>query len=356
MIKANITHLIRLVKKNRIDRIIPKKLINFIGDTYYKKAKRPCHYKELFIQSSGDVYPCCRVWGRKDLLIGHITDQDLLNKIKNFNPRYCFCNKFSIRRSNASDIFKTNSLNLELSLACQAKCAMCCVNAPSFHGSYNYYDLIEKLIQDIGTVNNIVFQGGEILVQKKSLEFIEKLRNKYSSDVYFHLISNGNIDASYVEYVEKLFDSITISIVGFQKETYKKIMGLEIDKMISFAEKLINRNVIKVSLKYLVTPSNIHETNLFLNWALQLAPSTSIQIVEMGNFDNYINYETNDDYWRKILDRVIKDIHLELANANKFRLKENGTKITVTNLEKYKITKNFIRDHHLQGIMSEYDT
>lgn len=356
MTKKSIDRLFRLAKKWQVDKVLPKQFVNLIGDKYYNNPKRPCHYKELFVQSTGDVYPCCRVWDRKDLRIGHIADYNLINKIKEFNPRVCFCNKYSIRRANASDVQKYEYLNLELSLACQAKCAQCSVNAPSWHGNYNYYDNIETLILNLGEIEKIGFQGGEVLIQKKSLEFIESLRKKHLKNTLFHLITNGNVDTVSVKQVEMLFNSVTISIVGFQKETYKKIMGLDIDKTISFAEALIKRDVVEVSLKYLITPSNIHETNLFLNWALKQAPSTSIQIVEIGLYDNYINTKTSDEYWNKILDRTTKDIHFELANADIAKLRENGTKIIVTNMGKYQITRKFINDNGLQGLVIEYDS
>jgi MoaA/NifB/PqqE/SkfB family radical SAM enzyme len=345
--KKSIGQLFRLAKKCQVDKILPNRLLNLIGDKYYQRPKRPCHYKELFVQSTGDVYPCCRVWNRKDLRIGHITDVDIVNKIKAFNPRTCFCNKYSIRRAKASDIQKYEYLNLELSLACQAKCAQCSVGAPDWHGNYNYYDNIENLILNLGAIEKVGFQGGEILIQKKSIQFVENLRKKHLKNTRFHLITNGNTDAVSVERIERLFNSVTISIVGFQKETYRKIMGLDIDKTISLAETLIKRDVVEVSLKYLITPSNIHETNLFLNWALRQAPSTSIQIVEMGLYDNYINTKTSDEYWKKILERTTKDMHFELANADISKLRKNGTKIIVANMGKYQITGEFIKDNGL---------
>ena len=312
------------------------------------QPKRPCHFNELFITHKGDVYPCCRVWTSDYLKIGHINDSNLSEKIESFN-RYCACEVFELRKGLQKDEKKYNLLNIELSLACQAQCAMCCVGAPSWHGVFDYYDSLMKIVDFCKPIELLV-QGGEVLIQKKSLNWIAEIRKKYP-DIKFSLVTNGNANLEMIDLVEELFDIVIISIVGFEPETYKKIMGLEFQKTIQFAEELIKRKKILVFLKYLITPINVHETNLFLDWAIKINPD---KIIFSGsNMKQYINMNTFDDYWNKIFRRTSQDLKT-IFIKNKLYLLEKKVKIgfdlETGNLFN-KIDKNFIKENDLNDVI-----
>jgi MoaA/NifB/PqqE/SkfB family radical SAM enzyme len=315
---------------------------------------RSCHINELFINSKGEVYPCCRVWTRSDMLIGYISDSDILEKIHRFSPPECACNKYVIRKATPDEAVDYKVINIELSLACQAKCAMCCVNAPEWKGSYDCYQHIIALISKLACVDAIVVQGGEVLIQSESLKFVEQLKKITPKNTCFRIVSNANVGTELLEKVESLFDHIAISIVGFQEETYRKIMGIKLDKTIKFAEALIARQRIRVTLKFLLTPLSFHEVNLFLNWALNLAP-VNVTIYDSG-FRGYINENTEDKYWLKIIDRTIMDVKKELQQCNIDKLKVNNTVIYIQNLNFFEIDNNFIVSNGLDGIIKEYDT
>lgn len=328
--------------------------INSAKNVQISNILRPCHYKQLFIKSNGEVYPCCRVWSRKELMIGHVTDVNLFEKILKFDPPQCTCKRYTLIKSTDHEVPQYFNLNIEFSLACQAKCAMCCVNAPDWSGSYDYYSNIEKLIFKMGTIDKVVSQGGEVLIQRNTLDFIKKLKNKHLPAAEFSVITNGNIDLKNIEEVEAIFDRMMISMVGFQPETYKKIMGIEINKTIEFAETIIKRRNIKLTLKYLTTPINYHEQNLFLNWALSLTPDEIV--VCDAQWKSYIKENTDDEYWEKIAKRTVDSVIKELQKCNIIELKAKKTIVNIENLESYGITPNFLKDNNLCGLIKEYDT
>ncbi len=117
-------------------------------------TERPCHYRELFVASNGDVYPCCLTWNNPSLRIGHIGDTDLEDRILSFDGT-CHCSSFILRKGGPSDT-REYKLNVETGLACNGRCAMCCVDAPSSHGPYLYYGELDRLIETLPAINHMV--------------------------------------------------------------------------------------------------------------------------------------------------------------------------------------------------------
>lgn len=250
--------------------------------------------------------------------IGHIDDADILKNIELFR-RYCGCPRARLRKLAPTDRKEHKLIYIEFSLACQGVCAMCCVDAPSWSGHYDYYNSLSRLIEACRP-KNLLVQGGEVLIQKKTLKWLYGVRERYPS-LKISLVTNGCVSLDLIETVEDLFEVVTVSMVGFEPETYRKIMGLDMHKTIAFAEKLARRNRIRVWLKYLVTPLNLHETNLFLKWAIEEAPER-ISVCD-ANTATYIK-ETEDRFWQKIIERTSSDIKSELV-LNGPKMKGTGT-------------------------------
>lgn len=272
----------------------------------YSRAKGhsiPCHYYGLFVRNDGSVFPCCQTRNVESLQIGHIEDPEMFPRIKSFGKR-CSCDGFNLRRAQPDEKQGYQLLNIEVSLTCQAACTMCCVDAPSWRGHYDHYKSLTKLIEQTKP-KILLVQGGEVLVQNKTLEWVSSLRTIYP-DMKIYVVTNGNMGCEKLDMVENLFDRVYVSFVGFQPETYKKIMGLDLSRTITFVEKLIERKKTQIYLKYLVTPLNAHEAELFMAWSLSLR-AKRVMFEGAGNA-RYINFDTFDDYWRKIFKRTSKGI------------------------------------------------
>lgn len=274
------------------------------------KQAVPCHYQSLFVKFNGMVYPCCMAGSSDGTLgdtahkiIGHVSDPDLPAKIEAYSSD-CTCHQRRLRPIAPGEERRFGQLNLELSLHCQADCAMCCVFAPSFRGGYDLYDHLERLALACSP-REMLFQGGEVLVQKRSLRFIERLRERLP-DTRFRLTTNASVVLDLAETIERLFDDVNISVVGFQPETYRAIMGIDIRPMRRMARRLCRGGRTRVHLKFMATPNNIHELPLFLRWAARLSPnaisSDGIHIAK------YVVRNTFDSYWAKIFERTGKEV------------------------------------------------
>jgi wyosine [tRNA(Phe)-imidazoG37] synthetase (radical SAM superfamily) len=187
---------------------------------------------------------------------------------------------------------------------------MCAVYAPFWKGTYNLYDRLSEFIGET-TPDIITVQGGEVLIQKKTMNFLLDQKNK-NTTMRFNLITNGNVKGKIIEKAKKLFTAMTISIVGFQEQTYKTIMSLDIDTVKHFAEEIIKNSNIEINLKFLVTPLNIHEMCLFLDWALPLRPK-SVQLVN-ADIAGYINVSTPISYWNVVFSHTGKELMSYLRN------------------------------------------
>lgn len=279
-------------------------------------VKKPCHKEGLFVRENGDIYPCCSVWGFEKYKIGHLDDENLFEKIDLFSEK-CTCADFELIKGDFKSLDRRyKMLNIELSYICQAKCAMCCTKSPDIKEGYcfNNYEKLEKLIAKT-MPELIVVQGGEILIQPKSLEFIEKIKEKYGSA--FRLVTNGN-NVAKIEQVKKLFSSVSVSFVGFSPQTYKTIMGLDVEKTKEFCTEILKTKSLGVCLKYLLSPINIHELPNFIEWALSFENLDEI-VIHDSNCRQYINLNTDDNYWNKIAQRTKKDISKVIKSA-----KNNG--------------------------------
>lgn len=313
----------------------------------FSKSRIPCHYYNLFINSKGDIYPCCQIWDNEKMKIGSVYDENLLDKIRQFDLGQCSCNLFEYKRPEPSDTVGIKAVNIELSLLCQAQCAMCCVDAPDWHGEYHLYKQLTMAVSQLQP-DEIRVQGGEVLVQPESLQWIREIKSILPK-CKLEIVTNGNISESSYDIVEKLFDLVIVSIVGFQPETYRKIMGLGLEKTKRFASKMAARRATRLYVKYLVTPSNIHETDLFFEWAVDLKPDKIF--ISDSNTRGYINQHTKDHYWQKIIDRTRNKLIADIARSQEY-LKASHTKIGLSPLasELFGIDESFIRTNNLADV------
>lgn len=318
-----------------------------------ERLVEPCHYNSLFVNTVGEIYPCCATWNRKDMMIGHLDDNDLLEKIINFDAPNCECANRVIRPGREDDILNVNVMNLEMSLACQAQCAMCCVNAPEWNGSYDYYTQLKKLIEDIKP-KEILVQGGEILIQKDAMLWLFKIKEMFP-ELLMSIGTNGNVDVKLAHDVEQLFYRMVITIPGFQPETYRRVVGLPVERVKGFAERMCQGKSTSVTLKYLTSPISIHETNLFLAWARELLP-VQMQIVDATS-SRYITMGAKYLYWEKIFERTGKNVRKELKKIGQDEHNNDETIIYIDsgNRNRNSITPKFVKENKLEDTVYYYE-
>ncbi len=299
------------------------------------------------------MYPCCLVWQTDHLKIGHLSDPNLIQKIASFHGR-CNCERYRLV-SGLGCNKSYDLLNIELSYKCQAQCAMCCVDAPSFQGKYDKgnFDMLDTLISALRP-NRILVQGGEILAQPDSINWLARLRQGMPN-LGMEMVTNGN-NIKQIGYVTDTFDRITVSFVGFQPATYKVIMGMNVEMTKRFCVEVIASGKVRVYLKYLITPNNLHELPMFLEWAIGLAPEV-IYFTNAG-MRQYINENTGDQYWVKMISRTRQELTSVIVKHREFlesQLNKRFMYIGVDGAhtgELLGINQSYIADHGLSSIVT----
>jgi len=254
--------------------------------------------------------------------IAHVTDKDLLSSIRNFYHE-CSCQNFRLTKPAPGQEIDVWQLFLEVSLECQGRCPYCIRDASHWRGKYDYYDALTKIF-DLLRPKFIPIEGGEVLIQKKTLEWIEETK-KTHPDSRFQIITNGNVSLDMVEKVERLFDSAIITLSSFEPETYEIITGMKLERAVKFVEALAGNRKIKTIPKYTLMPQNITTTHLFLEWAINLNPEF-IYIHHLAGFKYYINMDTEDRLWEEIFERSKEKV---LKTLLKYRDKLIAGKIKI---------------------------
>jgi MoaA/NifB/PqqE/SkfB family radical SAM enzyme len=261
--------------------------------------ERPCQLRQLFIRHDGVAFPCCQVWGNEAMRIGHISEPDFMSKLFAYN-KPCSCNGLKMRPLQEGEPRDFPCINIEFSLACNGGCAFCCVDAPSWRGTYELYDSLHRLVES--THPGVLWvQGGEVLIQRRTLDWLHMVKQEFPQTKQV-VVTNGCSPVSLIEECEQLFEKMIVSIAAFEPVTYTAIMNLDMAKTLSFVETLLQRKKVKVILKYLLTPSSFHQLPAFLRWALARDPE-GVWINEMGSFIEMMKIEQKG-FWMTMLART----------------------------------------------------
>ncbi len=315
------------------------------GDSF--PFRRRCHYHELFVNSGGDIYPCCISWNDPGMRIAHVDDPDIMERLAAFDAR-CACSSF-VMDTTLPGVPADYKLNVEFSLDCNAACAMCCVDAPHRRGPYAHYDGIDRLMETLPSISHLVAQGGEVLVQKDTMRWLARAKVA-RPEMPMALITNGNVAAEMAAEVGELFFNVLISIYGFQDATYRAVTGLPLQRTRRFAEELSRRGNTTVHLKFLVTPLNLHEAALFLRWAAGIGPST-VSFIDAAT-ESYLRRDTKDRFWDTVIARSGSALRDALAAARE-GLAASGTVVLVDAFTRamFGLDDDFIAARGLTGIV-----
>jgi len=312
------------------------------------KEYRICHYEELFVRSDGKMFPCCLVNGGNDMVIADIRDAGVREKMRKFYHK-CSCDCYVLKKANDADKApQIKLLNIEMSLLCQGKCAMCCVGSPDWRGEYHLYDDLSRLIAKFRPAELRV-QGGEVLIQQETLEWLSSVKTDYPL-MNLSIVTNGNVDEKKTELALKFFDKFIVSVVGFQSKTYEAIMGMNFNQMEKFVRRISDERNADLRLKYLVTPLGVHEASSFLNWAVLMSP---VEIIfQDSRTTGYLNMATHDSYWKKIITRAGNDLRKAIAFQKKV-LEQHNVKISFDTrlLGLYGITDRYVQSEALSDIV-----
>ncbi|MEE4272572.1 MAG: radical SAM protein [Thermoanaerobaculales bacterium] len=310
--------------------------------------ERACHFDLPFVTQAGDVYPCCRSGGAEYHRIGNIGDPDFADKMRAFSEP-CSCHGYRLRAAREDE--RVRGLSIETSLSCQATCSVCCVDAPAWNQEWDRYDELSRFIDSVKP-ETVLVQGGEVLIQKDTMRWLEELREKYPT-LQLNLVTNGNVPTAWIDRVEALFTKVTVSFVGFQPETYESNMGLHVERAMAFTEALVARGIVQVAPKYLVTPTGLHEVTPFLKWALSLRPP-QIHFFDAQTIER-IGGCAADPFWKETIARASRKLKATLVR-HRNELQHNPTLIYLEPPvdELLGIDRTFLEEHGLQAWCRQY--
>ncbi len=243
-----------------------------------------CHmlWDSVFINEKGDVYICC---SSKPGIIGNIYKRDLFSiwnkgiKLKIF--RLMSLNK-CLRCFDSCDILskkqkqetKDSIINnpsysrkcpsnvwILYGLRCNLRCTMC---SQDHRAKITLDNNILKKNIDWSQVEDIEFQGGEILAMKNAKEMYIWLTEQMNKKV--NLITNGTlINDEWAARIVKGSKWIAISVNAVTKKTHEIVnKGSKYERVIDNIKNLIhlkyhyNSNII-IDYKYTIVPENISE-------------------------------------------------------------------------------------------------
>lgn len=304
----------------------------------HNQIERVCHFSKLFIQPDGRISPCCIAPIGP---IGYLGESNIHHKLKTYYEE-CECIQFKNRKPGPDDKINLKIIRITFSTDCQASCLMCLADIPEFSGKFKYFNELEEIIKTYKP-DLLEVSGGEITIQKDTMDWLERIKEKYNPKI--KVITNGNLPLSMLDRIEKIFDIFSVSFVGFQPHTYKTIMGINQEKTLQFIEELKKRNKTKIQLKYLDTPINIHESPLFLEWALKTNP---LKIYIHSNFGilDYINKQTTDNYWNELIKRTEKELKIVLQSyKNQITERKNYISFFQQTANYYNIDNCFLKNN-----------
>ena len=243
------------------------------------RQKTFCHFlwDGLFINQYGDIFSCCH---EKPGKLGNIYHQDLKTVWKKslslkfyratarLNGLYCFsdCTILSpeVKRESPAkpvSLPYPKQLWLLYGEACNISCRMCWQNHSSNIRLNN--DVLKNNI-DWPQIENIEFQGGEILAMKDAREMYLWLTQQMNRKV--NIITNGLlINDKWADCLVKGSKKITISVNAATDKTHELVnCGSNFLKVANNIRKLVALKrqyglAVEIWFKYTIVPENIQE-------------------------------------------------------------------------------------------------
>lgn len=156
-------------------------------------------------------------------------------------------------------------IDWDITNRCNLLCRHCCLNAGNTYidiSKEDCLDIVDKLIKLKPVSINI--SGGEPLVRSDFEEIITRLRAGYSGKL--SLMTNAIlIDKKKAEFISKNFNSVSVSLDGYDEETCAIIRGGGVfARSVKGIERLNNAGIKKINASMVVTKATIDHKEDFI--------------------------------------------------------------------------------------------
>lgn len=189
----------------------------------------------------------------KQKLIDELYDEEDRNYIRTIIDKM---EKLEILYTETEEIKNVvlDSVTLSITASCNLRCKHCCISAEQTVDEIPL-DIMKRRVKKIVDCKplNIILTGGEPLYYKNFKEIVVYIRSIYSGGLC--LLTNGTlINDNNIFFIVHNFNSINISLDGFDKKTCENIRGANVFEHVKKAVYLLKNNGMKsINLSMTVT-------------------------------------------------------------------------------------------------------
>jgi radical SAM protein with 4Fe4S-binding SPASM domain len=309
------------------------------------QALCPLAIHQLYIHSSGEVYPCgflqgehslgnitrsslAEIWeGKpaKDFRGAHLNKNNLLcqSRQPSYNCHLLHENIWDEKKENSTPRLKR--LDIMIDSFCNLKCIMCTNRTEVNGGFLNEHFWKEMEFSILPDLEEIEVVGGEPLILKDTYRLFE-LGQKINPNLRWSITTNGHLEfESKVKHsFKKLnFRSIAVSIDSLNDENFKKIrVNGDLKKTQSFLKKLIvfkqeEKLDFHVVCNFLIQKDNWYELQDLLDYAQKLG--IKLYPILLREPESFSIFTLSDEEVLEVLD-LYTEIYKKYKNLYVFNL------------------------------------
>ncbi len=243
-------------------------------------------FNQLYIHSSGDVYPCSFVQNNPDFVLGNIQQASLATiwegekaaalreKHLGVLPGACernqstfLCNKTGVRSHFHPSDLKLRRLDVMLDSACNLTCVMC-TNIYDKNGGFKENFFWENNDDMFSTIVEVELVGGEPLISPYFFRIVDRI-SALNPKCQWSLTTNAHypITEKLIQTLDKMhMNRLSISLDSLKPEVFEKIrqrsqFQIVYDNIFNF-KKLIPQ----IQINMVVQDSNYHELMDMVKW------------------------------------------------------------------------------------------
>ena len=310
----------------------------------------PCHRERLYMDLRGNIHPCEYRLHEHGHPIGHASEHDIVERIWNHDAQ-CSCEQNVYRPFEAGEARRLPFLAVEAAPPGRYERRLrSCGKAElqKWTKRPEVFKYAERLVQELRP--EILMVMGEIIQRKNSMDWLRRLLVTNPFIRYVATVTHGCYPLELLELVGAVFQSVTVELYGFQASTCMHLAELDLETSLEFVESLMHGYTkIETIVRYMLTPENLHEAPMFLNWAIRLGPPG----IHFGELDpSLVNLATRDNYWLKTLRSVGAILRSRILNHAP-ALQTGGCRVVIppNTARMFGIDETFVQEKKLGEVL-----
>ncbi len=243
-------------------------------------------FNQLYLHSSGDVYPCAFVQNNPEFVLGNIQKESLTqiwngskaNELREKHdgtlPGTCahnqstfLCDKTSLRTHFHPSDLKLRRLDVMLDSACNLTCVMC-TNIYDKNGGFKEKFFWENNDDIFSSITEVELVGGEPLISPYFFRMVDRV-SALNPKCEWRVTTNAHFpvtDAIIKSFEKMHMNRISISLDSLKPEVFEKIRQRSQFKIVHDNIFLINKLIPEVQINMVIQDSNYHEIMDMVKW------------------------------------------------------------------------------------------